>query len=37
MPGQTSYDETRIDRHKGERWFCSESAARAAGWRKAKL
>jgi hypothetical protein len=37
VPGQTYYDETRIDRRQGERWFCSEEAARAAGWRKAKL
>ncbi|WP_456299102.1 sunset domain-containing protein [Marivita geojedonensis] len=21
---------------KGERWFCSEAEARAAGWRKAR-
>jgi len=28
------YDVTRIDPFKGERWFCSETEARAAGWRK---
>jgi len=28
------YDATRIDPVKGERWFCSEAAAIAAGWRK---
>lgn len=28
------YDVTRIDRLKGELWFCSEAEARAAGWRK---
>jgi hypothetical protein len=22
-----------IDESRGERWFCTESAARAAGWR----
>ena len=37
VPGQEHYDETRIDLLKGERWFCSEEAARAAGWRRAKL
>lgn len=34
VPGQPYYDETRIDTAKGERWFCSEAQARAAGWRK---
>ncbi len=28
------YDKTRIDLLKGERWFCSEEEARAAGWRR---
>lgn len=37
MPSQDYYDETRIDFSKGERWFCSESEARSAGWRKAKV
>jgi len=27
------YDRTRIDTTRGERWFCDEAAARAAGWR----
>ncbi|MCK0151053.1 thermonuclease family protein [Marivita sp. S6314] len=36
VPGQDYYDATRIDPSKGERWFCSESEARAAGWRKAR-
>ncbi|MDJ1632179.1 MULTISPECIES: sunset domain-containing protein [Rhizobium] len=35
MPGQEYYVETLITYSKGERWFCSESEARAAGWRKA--
>lgn len=35
VPGQTYYDETVIDEAYGERWFCSESAAVSAGWRKA--
>ncbi|MFD1341329.1 thermonuclease family protein [Litorisediminicola beolgyonensis] len=36
MPGQADYAATRIDEGRGERWFCSEDAARAAGWRRAK-
>lgn len=35
MPGQADYGRTVIDPSKGERWFCSESEARAAGWRRA--
>jgi endonuclease YncB( thermonuclease family) len=35
MPGARSYRATRINTTKGERWFCTESEARAAGWRKA--
>ena|SRR5690348_390373 len=35
VPGQPYYDATRIDVTRGERWFCSEAEARAAGWRKA--
>ncbi|KQZ80941.1 succinoglycan biosynthesis protein exoi [Mesorhizobium sp. Root157] len=36
VPGQENYDDTRISENKGERWFCSESDARQAGWRKAR-
>jgi len=36
MPGQQYYDNTKIDPGKGERWFCSEEAALANGWRKSK-
>lgn len=36
VPGQPYYTKTRISLTKGERWFCSESEARAAGWRKAR-
>lgn len=36
MPGQEFYNDTRISSEWGERWFCSESAARKAGWRKSK-
>ena len=35
MPGQQDYDATRISPDKGERWFCTEEEAVAAGWRKA--
>ncbi len=34
LPGDRGYAETRIDPARGERWFCSEAAARAAGWRR---
>jgi hypothetical protein len=37
MPGQEYYSETVISPGKGERWFCSEAEARAAGWRKSKV
>ena len=33
VPGSASYDDTVIDESKGERWFRTESEARAAGWR----
>jgi endonuclease YncB( thermonuclease family) len=36
MPGGRSYANTLIDPARGERWFCSEVEARAAGWRPAK-
>lgn len=35
LPGQEFYDVTNIDPAYGERWFCTEAEARAAGWRKA--
>lgn len=35
MPWDRSYERTRISRAKGERWFCSEAEAEAAGWRRA--
>jgi hypothetical protein len=37
VPGQRYYDDTVIQSSHGERWFCSEAEARAAGWRKAKV
>lgn len=36
LPGQENYEDTRIDTSRGERWFCSEGEARAAGWRRAR-
>jgi len=36
QPGQSFYESTGINEAKGERWFCSAAAARAAGWRAAK-
>jgi endonuclease YncB( thermonuclease family) len=36
LPGQADYARTVIRTDQGERWFCSEAAARAAGWRRAR-
>lgn len=36
VSGQEYYSATKISYSRGERWFCSEAAAKAAGWRKAK-
>jgi len=36
VPGGGSYDVTVITQSKGERWFCTEAEAVAAGWRKAR-
>jgi endonuclease YncB( thermonuclease family) len=33
VPGSSSYDNTTIDESRGERWFCTETEARTAGWR----
>ena len=35
MPGDKFYSRTIISAEKGERWFCSEAEATAAGWRRA--
>ena len=37
VPGQKYYDDTRISASHGERWFCSEEEARAAGWRRSRV
>ncbi|WP_260694200.1 hypothetical protein [Rhizobium leguminosarum] len=36
LPGQEYYEKTNISPQYGERWFCSEAEARAAGWRRAR-
>lgn len=36
LPGCGTYNQTHIDEPRGERWFCTEDEAAAAGWRKAK-
>ncbi len=33
MPWSPWYARVRINKRKGERWFCSEAEARSAGWR----
>ncbi len=35
LPGCGSYAKTQIDESRGEKWFCNEAEAQAAGWRKA--
>lgn len=37
LSGQRYYNQTAIDTSKGERWFCSEDEAKAAGWRPSKI
>ena len=36
MPRNRDYENTRINEARGERWFCTEAEARAAGWRAAR-
>jgi len=36
LPGGRFYGQVQIDAARGERWFCSEEEARAAGWRAAR-
>lgn len=33
LPGSRFYEQTQINTANGERWFCNEEEARAAGWR----
>lgn len=37
MPWSPWYGRTRIEPGKGERWFCNERQALAAGWRPARV
>lgn len=36
LPTHAGYAQTRINQDKGERWFCTEAEAKAAGWRGRK-
>jgi len=36
LPVTSAYGKVKMDKGLGERWFCSEQEAEAAGWRKAK-
>lgn len=36
MPHNRDYAATRINEARGERWFCTEAEAQAAGWRAAR-
>lgn len=36
VPGGKWYDRTTVNTAKGQRWFCTEAEARAAGWRKSR-
>ncbi len=36
VPGQNYHARTRVSTGKGERWFCSEQEAQAAGWRRSR-
>jgi hypothetical protein len=33
VPGSAWYERTEINESRGERWFCTEAEAQAAGWR----
>ena len=35
VPGDRDYERTRISASRGEKYFCTEAEARAAGWRRA--
>jgi hypothetical protein len=34
MPFHNAYGLVKVDEAKGERWFCTEGAAIAAGWQR---
>jgi hypothetical protein len=35
-PASPWYAQTTVNESRGQRWFCSEAEARAAGWRAAR-
>lgn len=37
LPWSPSYENVRVRESRGDRWFCSEQEARAAGWRPTAL
>lgn len=37
LPWSPTYDNVRVRESRGDRWFCSEQEARAAGWRPTSL
>lgn len=37
LPWSPSYNNVRVRESRGDRWFCSEQEARAAGWRPTSL
>lgn len=36
LPGSQYYNDVQIDTDSGERWFCTESEAQAAGWQRSQ-
>ncbi len=36
LPGCPNYKRSKVDTSRGERWFCSESEAQKAGWKRSK-
>jgi len=37
VPGGQYYAKTQVNAASGERWFCSEAEAKAAGWRRSRV
>lgn len=36
VPWSVSYDKSKVRQEKGERWFCTEEEAKAAGWKSSE-
>ena len=36
LPWESNYTRVRVRKGRGERWFCTQDEAEAAGWRKAQ-